>query len=113
MRNDFIQHSAKGTSWTKKDHKYIRKEGKKYIYKESYTDDSGTKWDKYENPDTGETISKNTGFKYDPERYTREKAAEDFKSDYGTSHYEALEEEGKEIIAELLKKDKKNYLAKK
>lgn len=25
MRNDFIEHSAKGTSWTKKDHKYSSK----------------------------------------------------------------------------------------
>jgi hypothetical protein len=33
MRNDFIEHSAKGTSW-KKGHKYIRKEGDRYIYEE-------------------------------------------------------------------------------
>lgn len=29
---DVIAHSAKGTHWTKKDHKYIRKEGTRYIY---------------------------------------------------------------------------------
>ena len=112
MRNDYIQHSAKGTSWTKKDHKYIRKDGKKYIYKESYVSDSGTKWEKYENPETGETISKNTGFTYDPERYTAADAAEDAKSDYGASHYEMYEEEGKSFIAELFKK-KDKYVAKK
>lgn len=31
---DVLAHSAKGTSWSKKDHKYIRKEGKRYIYEE-------------------------------------------------------------------------------
>ncbi len=32
-----LQHSAKGTSWTKKDHKYIKKENGKYYYRpESY-----------------------------------------------------------------------------
>ena len=37
QRIDFqeIKHSAKGTHWTKEDHKYIRKEGDRYIYKES------------------------------------------------------------------------------
>ena len=31
-RNDHLQHSAKGTHWSKKNHKYLRKEGNKYIY---------------------------------------------------------------------------------
>jgi len=35
--NDVLMHSAKGSTWSK--HKYIRKEGKKYIYKE--TDSKG------------------------------------------------------------------------
>lgn len=35
MRN--IQHSAEGTTWSKKNHKYIRKEGNKYIYEDSVT----------------------------------------------------------------------------
>ena len=30
-----LQHSAEGTHWTKKNHKYIRKEGNRYIYDES------------------------------------------------------------------------------
>ncbi|MBP5593898.1 MAG: hypothetical protein J6Y02_00855 [Pseudobutyrivibrio sp.] len=33
MRNeDYIQHSSKGTHWTKKNHKYIKKIGNRYIY---------------------------------------------------------------------------------
>ena len=32
-----IQHSAEGTTWSKKNHKYIRKEGNKYIYEDSVT----------------------------------------------------------------------------
>ena len=32
--SDQLQHSAKGTHWSKKDHKYLRKEGNKYIYAE-------------------------------------------------------------------------------
>lgn len=111
MRNDFIQHSAKGTSW--KNHKYIRKDGKKYIYKESYTGDSGTTWDVYENPETGETVNKNAGFKYDPERYSTSDAVDDAKSDYGASRYEMYEEEGKSFIADLFKKKDKKLVAKK
>lgn len=30
----YFSHSAEGTTWAKKDHKYVRKEGKKYIYPE-------------------------------------------------------------------------------
>lgn len=30
-----IQHSAEGTTWSKKNHKYIRKEGNRYIYEDS------------------------------------------------------------------------------
>lgn len=30
---NYIEHSAKGSTWTKKNHKYIRKEGNRYIYK--------------------------------------------------------------------------------
>lgn len=37
MNRDQLQHSAKGTTWSKKDHKYIRKEGDKYIYDERTT----------------------------------------------------------------------------
>ena len=33
MRNDFLEHSKKGTTW--KNHKYLRKEGKRYFYKEN------------------------------------------------------------------------------
>lgn len=29
-----LQHSAKGSTWTKKNHKYLRKEGNRYIYPE-------------------------------------------------------------------------------
>lgn len=32
--SDQLQHSAKGTTWSKKNHKYLRKEGNKYIYDE-------------------------------------------------------------------------------
>lgn len=35
MTGNFLVHSAKGTSWEKKDHKYIRKENGKYYYKEN------------------------------------------------------------------------------
>lgn len=34
---DYIEHSAKGSTWTKKNHKYIRKEGNRYIYPPSGT----------------------------------------------------------------------------
>ena len=117
MRNDFIAHSAKGTSWTKKDHKYIRKDGKKYIYKETRTNsETGGSYDVYKNEETGETIMKNNNFKYDPDRHTSTATArqlDEFKSDYGTSHYEMYREEGENIIAELFKKDKNKVLAKK
>ena len=37
-----IYHSAKGTSWSKKDHKYIKKENGKYYYRpESYKNEKG------------------------------------------------------------------------
>lgn len=29
---NYLAHSAKGTTWKKKDHKYVKKEGKKYVY---------------------------------------------------------------------------------
>lgn len=32
QNNNNIQHSAEGSHWTKKNHKYIRKEGNRYIY---------------------------------------------------------------------------------
>ena len=32
MQNDHVKHSAEGSTWTKKNHKYIRKEGNRYIY---------------------------------------------------------------------------------
>lgn len=32
---DYLAHSAKGTSWQKKDHKYIKKEGNRYYYKDA------------------------------------------------------------------------------
>ncbi|MBP5593902.1 MAG: hypothetical protein J6Y02_00875 [Pseudobutyrivibrio sp.] len=32
IREDQLQHSAKGTHWSKKNHKYLRKEGNRYIY---------------------------------------------------------------------------------
>ena len=32
--SDQLQHSAKGTTWSKKNHKYLRKEGNKYVYAE-------------------------------------------------------------------------------
>ena len=35
MTGNYLVHSAKGTSWEKKDHKYIRKENGKYYYKEN------------------------------------------------------------------------------
>ena len=35
MTGNYLIHSAKGTSWEKKDHKYIRKENGKYYYKEN------------------------------------------------------------------------------
>ena len=34
---NYIEHSAKGSTWTKKNHKYIRKEGNRYIYPPSGT----------------------------------------------------------------------------
>ncbi len=99
-----LYHSAKGSTW--KNHKYIRKDGKKYIYKETQEID-GVTWDKYVNPDTGETIQKNAGFKYDPERYDRKELAKDIKSDYGESHFEAYAKAGKDFIDRLIAKDKK------
>ena len=35
MTGNYLVHSAKGTSWEKKDHKYIRKENGKYYYEEN------------------------------------------------------------------------------
>lgn len=85
-KNNTLSHSFKGTSW--KNHKYIKKEGKRYYYKESRVDDNGTHWDKYQNPDTKETINVNTDFKYNPARYDAEKL-------------------GNEVIGKLFKKKKK------
>lgn len=34
--NNYVEHSAKGSTWTKKDHKYIRKEGDRYIYPDDF-----------------------------------------------------------------------------
>lgn len=39
-RNEF-RHSAEGTHWTKRNHKYIRKEGNRYIYPEDLQTSSG------------------------------------------------------------------------
>lgn len=33
MKTYELIHSAKGTSWNKKDHKYVKKEGSRYYYK--------------------------------------------------------------------------------
>ena len=33
----YIEHSAEGSTWTKKNHKYIRKEGNRYIYPKDVT----------------------------------------------------------------------------
>ena len=35
MTGNYLVHSAKGTSWEKKDHKYIRKENGRYYYEEN------------------------------------------------------------------------------
>ena len=35
MTGNYLIHSAKGTSWEKKDHKYIRKENGKYYYEQN------------------------------------------------------------------------------
>lgn len=123
MRNDFcsnyLQHSAKGTSWSKKDHKYIKKDGKKYYYKETKTYDDGSVWDKYEDPETGSTIKQNASFKYDPEKYSLGQFVKDLKEDYGAyKDREGLIEEGEQTIAKLLEpkeepeKDKKLYAKK-
>lgn len=62
----FPERTLEHGAWKK--HKYIRKDGKKYIYKETRELDNGTSQDIYENEETGETIHKNNDFKYDPER---------------------------------------------
>lgn len=104
MRNDFLQH---GAPW--KHHKYIRKEGKKYIYKETKKDDYGTTWDVYVNEETGEAVQKNTGFKYEPKRYTTKDFVEDAKRDLNENErvdFDELASEGEDIINNMFKKKK-------
>lgn len=37
----YLAHSAKGTTWSKKDHKYVRKDGDRYIYETEGKEDTG------------------------------------------------------------------------
>lgn len=39
---DYLAHSAKGTHWEKKDHKYIKKEGNRYYYDADRLDGKGS-----------------------------------------------------------------------
>lgn len=96
--DEALEHSA--GAWKK--HKYIRKDGKKYIYKETQKNEDGAVWDKYQNEDTGETIKVNRTFKYDPDRYDTKDFADD-----------TIGEEAEEKLASVFKKkDKDKYLVK-
>lgn len=74
----FPERTLEHGAWKK--HKYIRKDGKKYIYQETRELDDGTSQDIYKDEETGETIHQNNNFKYDPERPDyRKKAVEKTK----------------------------------
>lgn len=105
-KKNSLSHSFKGSVW--KNHKYIRKNGKKYIYKESYTDANGHTISRYKDEKSGETILKNED--YEPERYSRSRFLKDLKSDYRTSHVEIATKEGEDAITKLFKKRKKKTL---
>lgn len=105
-KKNSLSHSFKGSVW--KNHKYIRKNGKKYIYKETYTNSDGQTISRYKDEKSGETILKNED--YEPERYTRSKFFKDLKSDYGTSHVDTATKEGEDVIAKLFKRRKKRII---
>lgn len=46
LTDNYLIHSAKGTHWTKDNHKYVRKDGNKYVYK---SDESGSESKSTEN----------------------------------------------------------------
>lgn len=93
--DETLEHSA--GAWKK--HKYIRKDGKKYIYKETQKNEDGAVWDKYQNEDTGETIKVNRTFKYDPDRYDTKDFADD-----------TIGEEAEEKLASVFKKKDKDKM---
>ena len=105
-KKNSLSHSFKGSVW--KNHKYIRKNGKKYIYKETYTNSDGQTISRYKDEESGETILKNED--YEPERYSRSKFFKDLKSDYGTSHVDTATKEGEDVIAKLFKRRKKRIV---
>lgn len=123
---DGLEHSAKGSTWKK--HKYIRKEGKKYIYKETRTDDYGTTWDIYVNEETGEAVQRNTNFKYEPERPSLGDFVDGLKDSFKKENEKAIKPldkdekaraenlvtEGEKLINDILGNDDENKkLAKK
>lgn len=74
-KDEYLEHGP----WKK--HKYIRKEGKKYIYESSKTDEeTGITTDKYVAED-GSAIFRNSDFKYEPERPDYRKEIEDTVKD--------------------------------
>lgn len=68
-----LKHSAKGTTWG--EHKYIRKEGNRYIYPE---DVEGTKEERLENAIVGPDGDKKSGFAYNYLKLIDPEAAEDY-----------------------------------
>ena len=108
MRNDFIEHSAKGTSWSKKDHKYsakkVSKSGKTvYLYGPTDLADSvvGIK-----NKDFLEDFS-NSLNDVEPIRKAREKS-DSLVIWSPNKNQETLVSKGQKAIAKIFDKEKKN-----
>lgn len=97
MRNDFIQHSAKGSTW--EDHKYTKKEGNRYYY--SASNPSGI---------SGDGLSKNlqeTADSIEPEGFKDFKSKANFTIWSPNPEEESLVSKGQDVIGGLFKKDKK------
>lgn len=105
---NYFSHSAKGTSWEKKEHKYTKKENGKYYYGNET------------NSDTGAKVSTNSGYtdeellelaRKDPSELTDEELAavyqfpDQVKANHSTS--KEVIEKGKQYVNDVLEEIKK------
>ena len=97
-----LKHSAKGTTWS--DHKYIRKEGNRYVYPE---DVEGTKEERLKNAIVGPDGDKKSGFAYNYLKLIDPEAAEKYLNEDVEKYREKLKNiDDTELIRMLQRLDK-------
>lgn len=98
MRNDFLAHSKKGTTW--KSHKYIRKEGQRYFYKEKVGNNIADEF--VETPDLQDAANQMDNIDF----VKKFREAIDIPIWSPNKEEKTLVSEGQKVISDLFKKEK-------